>query len=59
MVEELADALYFKTVHELYSKEKDPIHIMVWVRLFDRFEKICDQCENVADAIGSVIMKNS
>lgn len=59
VVEELADALYFKTVHELYSKEKDPIHIMVWVRLFDRFEKICDQCENVADAIGSVIMKNS
>ena len=59
VVEEIADALYFKTVHELYSKEKDPIHIMVWVRLFDRFEKICDQCENVADAIGSVIMKNS
>jgi predicted phosphate transport protein (TIGR00153 family) len=59
VIEELADALYFKTVRELYTKEKDPMHIMVWVRLFDRFERICDECEHVADTIGSVIMKNS
>ena len=59
VIEELADSLYFKTVHELNTKEKDPLHIMVWVRLYDRFERICDECEHVADAIGSVIMKNS
>lgn len=59
VIEELADSLYFKTVRELYTKEKDPLHIMVWVRLFDRFERICDECEHVADTIGSVIMKNS
>ena len=59
VIEELADSLYFKTVHELYTKEKDPLHIMVWVRLYDRFERICDECEHVADTIGSVIMKNS
>lgn len=59
VIEELADSLYFKTVRELYTKEKDPMHVMVWVRIFDRFEKICDQCEHVADTISSVIMKNS
>ncbi len=59
VIEELADTLYFRTVRELYTKEKDPMHIMVWVRLFDRFERICDECEHVADTIGSVIMKNS
>ena len=59
VIEELADTLYFRTVRELYTKEKDPLQIMVWVRLFDRFERICDECEHVADAIGSVIMKNS
>ncbi len=59
VIEELADALYFKTVRELYTKEKDPMQVMVWVRLFDRFERICDECEHVADTIGSVIMKNS
>jgi len=59
VIEELADSLYFKTVRELYTKEKDPMQVMVWVRLLDRFERICDECEHVADTIGSVIMKNS
>jgi len=35
------------------------MHVMVWLRLFDGFERICDECEDVADTIGSVIMKNS
>ena len=59
VIEELADTLYFKTVRELYTKGKDPMHVMIWARIFDRFEKICDQCEHVADTISSVIMKNS
>jgi len=59
VIEEIADSLYFKTVRELFTKEKDPMHVMVWLRLFDGFERICDECEHVADAIGSVIMKNS
>ena len=59
VIEEIADWLYFKTVRELFTKEKDPMHVMVWLRLFDGFERICDECEDVADTIGSVIMKNS
>ncbi len=59
VIEEIADSLYFKTVRELFTKEKDPMHVMVWLRLFDGFERICDECEDVADTIGSVIMKNS
>ena len=58
-IEELADSLYFKAIRELYTKEENPVKIIVWVRIYDRFEKICDQCEHVADTIGSVIMKNS
>ena len=59
VIEELADSLYFKVNRDLFLTENDPIVIMVWVRIYDRFERICDQCENVADTIGSVIMKNS
>ncbi|NLB70822.1 MAG: DUF47 family protein [Chloroflexi bacterium] len=58
-IEEVADSLYFKAIRELYTKEENPVNIIVWVRIYDRFEKICDQCEHVADTIGSVIMKNS
>lgn len=59
VIEELADSLYFKTVRELYTKEKDPMRVMVWARIYDCFEKICDHCEHVSDTISSVIMKNS
>ena len=59
VIEEMADSLYFKVIRELFTKEKDPIKIMVWVQIYDKFEKICDLCEHVADTIGSVIMKNS
>ena len=59
VIEEMADSLYFKVIRELYTKEKDSLKIMVWVQIFDKFEKICDLCEHVADTIGSVIMKNS
>ncbi|MFA5612245.1 MAG: DUF47 family protein [Anaerolineaceae bacterium] len=59
VIEELADSLYFKANRDLFLSEKDPIQILVWVRIYDRFEKICDECENVADTISSVIMKNS
>ena len=59
VIEELADALYFKTMRELYTKEKDMMNVMVWASIFDHFEKICDHCENVSETISSVIMKNS
>lgn len=59
VIEELADQLYFRSVRELYTTDQEPIAIIVWVRIFDRFEKIIDQCENIADMLASVIMKNS
>ena len=37
----------------------DPIRFITWKETFEYFEKCCDACEHVADAIESVIMKNS
>ena len=59
VIEELADTLYIKSVRELFTKEKDPVKVNAWNVLYNRLEKIVDSCENVADSIGSVIMKNS
>jgi len=59
VIEELADDLYIKAVRDIFTNEKDAIEIMTWMRIFDRFEKICDECEHVAETIGSVILKNS
>ena len=39
VIEELADQLYFRSVRELYTTDQEPITIIVWVRIFDCFER--------------------
>ena len=35
------------------------IDIIAWREIFNYLEKCCDACEHVADAVESVIMKNT
>ena len=58
-IEELADDLYFTTMRKLFTDGSDSVEVLVWLRIFDRLERVCDACEDVAETIGSVIMKNS
>lgn len=58
-LEEEGDRIYTKAVRRLYVESADPVEILRWRETFDRFEKCCDACEDVADVIESVIMKNS
>lgn len=59
VVEEVADSLFIKSMHELYTTEKDPILVNCWGIIYDKLEKACDRCEQVADSIENIIMKNS
>lgn len=56
--EEVGDRLYITSVHELFTSNLDTRDLIVWEVLYDLVEKCCDSCENVADAIETVIMKN-
>lgn len=58
-LEEDGDKLYTEAVRNLHTTSKDPIEIMVWSETFDRLEKCCDACEDVANMMESVILKNS
>lgn len=58
-LEEEGDRIYTEAVYRLYDGSTAPIEVMAWTELFDRFEKCCDACEDVADVIESVIMKNT
>ncbi len=58
-LEEEGDALYTEAMRALYSSENNPIDVMRWTVIYDRFEKCCDACECVANTIESIIMKNS
>lgn len=58
-LEEEGDRLYINSIRSLYTSSKDPIEIMTWTDTFKYFERCCDACENVANQVESVVMKNS
>lgn len=58
-MEDEGDQLYIASVRELYSQEGNTLEKLVWGELFERLEECCDACENVADLIEMVAMKNA
>jgi uncharacterized protein len=58
-LEEVADQLYINGVRNLYKNTKDPIELMVWTEMYRLLEKCSDSCEEVANTIENIVMKNS
>jgi len=58
-LEEVADQLYINGVRDLYRYTKDPIELMVWTEIYRLLEKCCDGCEEVANNIENIVMKNT
>jgi predicted phosphate transport protein (TIGR00153 family) len=58
-LEEVGDALYVDSMRDLYHNSKDPIELMCWTEVLHRLEKCADNCEDVANIIESIVMKNS
>ncbi|MHB8128813.1 MAG: DUF47 domain-containing protein [Mobilitalea sp.] len=58
-LEEVGDALYVDSMRNLYHTSTDPIELMCWTEVLHRLEKCCDNCEDVANIIESIVMKNS
>ena len=46
-------------MHELFATPQDPLAIMVWMEIYERLEKCCDRCEDVAKALGRAVLNNS
>ena len=38
---------------------RDPLHVISWREIYAYLERCADACEHVADAVESVVMKNS
>lgn len=60
ILEEQADALYMKSIRDLYTVDaiNDAVRVEVWSRLFDRLESACDACKTVADTMSVIMLKN-
>ncbi len=58
-LEEDADKLFMEATRELYVNCTDYKELAAWDTTFHYMEKCCDACEDVANVIENVIMKNS
>jgi uncharacterized protein Yka (UPF0111/DUF47 family) len=58
-LEEVADQLVRSAVSDLFLTEKDPILIMKLKEIYEFLEQTTDACEDVADALQNVVVKNS
>ena len=59
-LEEEGDRMYVVAVRRVFTEEDiNPTTAMAWNEVFHYMEDVCDACEDVANVIEGVIMKNS
>ena|SRR5436190_14555409 len=58
-LENEADRIGRSAVVDLFNKEKDPITLIKLKEVYDFFEATIDRCEDVADVLQNVAVKNS
>ena len=57
--EEFGDGLYQQAIRNLYQSEKNPIEVSAWTIIYASLENCFDACENVADCVEEIILKNT
>jgi len=58
-LENEADLIGRSSVVDLFDKEKDPITLIKLKEVYEFFEGTIDSCEDVADVLQNVVVKNS
>ncbi len=58
-LENLGDDNNHAAVAELYNDATDPILVMKWKEIYDLTERAIDRCEDIANAIEAIILKNT
>jgi uncharacterized protein len=57
-LEEEGDTVYNQAVAALFRGSPDPIEVIKWKELYDTIERALDQCEDVANVLESISIKN-
>jgi predicted phosphate transport protein (TIGR00153 family) len=57
-LEEEGDALYNEAVGGLFRGRPDPLEVIKWKELYDTIERALDQCEDVANTLENIALKN-
>jgi len=57
--EEDGDRMHRSVIKAIYQNEKDPITLIKWKEIFNAMETVLDDCEDVADLLDGLIIKNT
>ena len=57
-LEEEGDTLYHSAVGALFDGQPDALEVIKWKELYDTIERALDQCEDVANTLESISLKN-
>ena len=58
-IENQGDTIYKTEISNLFHEENSAVDIIRWHGIFDNLESALDACEDVADIIEGVVMKNA
>jgi predicted phosphate transport protein (TIGR00153 family) len=58
-LENEGDTLHKTVVADLFSNGRDAVEIIKWLDIYEHLETAIDKCEDVADAIESIVVKNA
>jgi predicted phosphate transport protein (TIGR00153 family) len=58
-LENAADRIYRAAIGELFDKAEDMAEIIKWREIYEHMETATDRCEDVADVIEGVALKNA
>jgi uncharacterized protein len=57
-LENVADRIYRAAIGELFENTKDMAEVIKWREIYEHMETATDRCEDVADALEGVALKN-
>ena len=58
-LENEADRVCREAVSRLFDEEKDPIQLIKWKEIYETLESATDKCEDAANILESVVVKNA
>lgn len=57
--ERVCDEIFRTSIKQLFINEKDPIRIIQFKDIYEQLEDIADYCQDVANTIDTIIMRNA
>jgi predicted phosphate transport protein (TIGR00153 family) len=57
-LEDEGDRLNREAVHELFSTNENPMDVLRWKDIHEHLEEAVDACENAADVLEAILVKN-